>query len=89
MAEQDRKLPATVDVQVVSTQPGGVTTLDGTGVIFPANQPVGSAPGGSAPNGWGPTWPVMMPQPSVIVVTVDKKAADKDDKKGSEVFKRL
>lgn len=92
MADHDANLPATVDVQVLPAQSGGVTTLNGTGVVFPAGgqQQPASWPGGSAPPGWGPSWPVVMPQPSVIVVTVDKKDGDKkSEKKNSEVFTRL
>jgi len=64
-----------VDVQVLTALPGSVTTLDATSVT----------------TGWGPSWPMMMPQTPVIVVTVDKKAdgKGKDAKGYSEVFKRV
>lgn len=83
------------DVQILPAAPGSVTTLNGTSVTaFPMaaqQQPAsGSIPGGTgAP--WGPAWPMVMPQPSVIVVTVEskKEGGKPDEKKGSEVFKRV
>lgn len=77
-----------VDVQVLTALPG-VTTLDATSVTAYPTATGGGAPPG--PGGWGPSWPMMMPQTPVIVVTVDKKAdGGKKDAKGySEVFKRV
>lgn len=81
-----------VDVQVLTALPGSVTTLDATSVsTYPSvGQPMQGSPQGGVAPGWGPTWPMMMPQTPVIVVTVDKKADDKkkDAKGHSEVFKR-
>jgi hypothetical protein len=77
-----------VDVQVLTA--GGVTTLDATSVTaYPTANGGGGAPPGAG--NWGPSWPMMMPQTPVIVVTVDKKAdSGKKDAKGySEVFKRV
>ena len=78
-----------VDVQVLTALPGSVTTLDATSVTtYPPGGGGGQSPG---PTGWGPSWPMMMPQTPVIVVTVDKKAdgKGKDAKGYSEVFKRV
>ncbi len=74
------------EVQVVPVRSGSVTTLDGTRITsYGAGE--ASPPGGAGP---GTGYPVVMPQPSVIVVTVDRKADDnKKPKKGySDVFKR-
>jgi len=71
------------DVQVVPVRSGSVTTLDGTRITsYGAGEP-------PAPATPGTGYPVVMPQPSVIVVTVDRKADEKKPKKGySDVFKR-
>jgi hypothetical protein len=91
MAADDMKPAPSVDVQILSAAPGSVTALDATSVTtYPSvAQPMpGSAAG---PANWGPSWPMMMPQTPVIVVTVDKKAdgKNKDAKGYSEVFKRV
>lgn len=79
-----------VDVQVLPAQSTNVTTLDGNNVAtFPSGAHFASQPGGNGGAGWG-GWPVVMPQPSIIVVTVDKNGS-KETKppSSSEVFKRL
>jgi hypothetical protein len=75
------------EVQVLPVRSGSVTTLDGTRITSYGGGGEGSPAGGAAP---GTGYPVVMPQPSVIVVTVDRKADDnKKPKKGySDVFKR-
>lgn len=95
MAEKDGIFPPKLDVQVIPPQSGGVTTVPGTSMVYSTGpgvqQPV-SFPGGSAPPGWGAGWPMVMPQPSVIVVTVEQKkdAEKKEEKRAhSEVVKRL
>jgi hypothetical protein len=71
-------------VEVVPVRSGSVTTIDGTRITsYGAGDQTPATP---TP---GTGYPVVMPQPSVIVVTVDRKAEDKKPKKGySDVFKR-
>ena len=72
------------EVQVVPVRSGSVTTLDGTRITS-----YGGGGGDQPPQVPGTGYPVVMPQPSVIVVTVDRKAEEKKPKKGySDVFKR-
>lgn len=84
------------DVQVLPATPGTIQSLQGNEIVaYPTTiqQPV-SLPGGAAPAfapgyGAGPSL-LMMPQPSVIVVTVEpKKESEKKSEKPSEVFTRL
>ncbi|HTW36723.1 MAG TPA: hypothetical protein VMD53_19050 [Rhizomicrobium sp.] len=74
------------EVQVVPVRSGSVTTLDGTRITSYGAGDQPTPPIGTPP---ATGYPVVMPQPSVIVVTVDRKADDKKPKKGySDVFKR-
>ena len=85
MAEKDGIFPPKLDVQVLPSQPGNVTAVPGTSIVYSpgqGNQQPGTWPGGSAPPQWGGGWPIVMPQPSVIVVTVEqKKETDKKEEK--------
>ena len=79
----DRESPKHLDVQVVSTSPSGVVTLNGD-TPSPVHPPV--APIGGA----GPWTPVVMPQqPSVILVTVGEAKKEAQKPSSSEVFKRI
>jgi hypothetical protein len=91
VAMTDGKMSPGVDVQMLPAQSGNVTTLDGSAVTtFPSGAQFASQPNGNAGGNWG-GWPVVMPQPSIIVVTVDKNGAKNEGtgKSDSEVFKRL
>jgi len=74
------------EIQVMPVRSGSVTTLDGTritsyGAGDPPTPPTGTPP--------APGYPVVMPQPSIILVEVNRKTEEKKPKKGySDVFKR-
>jgi hypothetical protein len=92
MANTDGNSPPEYEVQVFRPQPGSVTALGASDIraaSLPGGTGVPPAQGWSAP--WQQTPPIMMPQPSVIVLTMEpKKEVKKDDeRKHSEVFKRI
>jgi hypothetical protein len=96
MAEKDGIFPPKLDVQVLPPQTGNVTAVPGNSIVYstgPGSQQPGTWPGGSAPPNWNAGgWPVVMPQPSVIIVTLDQKkdGEKKEEKRAhSEVVKRL
>lgn len=74
-----------VTIQAFPVRSGNITTVNGDKVTsYSPSDPTAPA----APT--GPGYPVVMPQPPVIVVTVDRnKPAEKKPTKGySDVFKR-
>jgi hypothetical protein len=72
-----------MDVSIQAVPAGSVTTVNGQTVksYVPGDQQPPHGP-------TGPGYPVVMPQPSVIVVTVGKDGEKKPKKGYSDVFKR-